>query len=137
MTTQSHIQENVEFIDTVVSEITDEQKELGSVQQILVGASQQRIQPLLITGGGGDTSTPVETSMYDELQRRIDVLEKEKVEYESDKHSIIQDVMSVAKLFKWNIDNPLINIVILPLLLYINKKILDLVFNILNKKLFS
>ena len=95
--------------------------------------STSDVSPPTIT----DLEVLSDNPMVDELQSRIDELEKEKMEYKNEKSIIITEILDVVKLMKWDIGNPLINIVMLPLLLYIGKKILDILFKIFDKKLFT
>ena len=144
---QASIQENIEFIDDVVDEISTKQQSLRLVQRTLVDVSNNHKMASIPSPSPStsDVSPPTITDlevlsdnpMVDELQSRIDELEKEKMEYKNEKSIIITEILDVVKLMKWDIGNPLINIVMLPLLLYIGKKILDILFKIFDKKLFT
>ncbi len=122
---KAEIQSNVDFINEVVFEIDIEQRSLEGVQKTLTKMS--------IPSEGGHINSP----LHNELQKRIDALETEKVGYEEEKGIITKEIMDYVKLMKWNTGNPLINIVILPLLLYFGKKSLDVLFKLFEKKIFE
>lgn len=71
-----------------------------------------------------------------ELQSRINKLESEKQRYLSKKNFINKKIRKNMTLFKMDEKNPIINIVLLPLLAYFFKKIVDLGFRRLEKKFF-
>jgi len=120
------IKENFQMIDSTVDNINQEQRKLEMVQEAF--GENSELAPAVPGASAGFMSKPfafegeplneIKNPMYVELQKRIQELEKEKERYRNEKSIIAKEILGVITLFKWDIENPLINIVILPLLVY-------------------
>lgn len=137
---EKEIAVNVAMIEETVNEINVEQRELRMVQEVYrepPAMSMEMESPR--SGYGGMTEAapappaarapasvdPVEI----ELQARIDSLEAEKEELLQEKHYIKQAILDSVSVFKGvKVDNPLVNAIIIPIFLYIMKKLLDFGF---------
>lgn len=128
--------ENGSFIDEVVNDISIEQQHLESTQMVkdplneLVGIPKTLDKSKMSVG-----ETPAH---FVEIQLEINELEKEKVEYLEEKKTLRMVISKQLGVFNgWDINNPLVNIVILPLLLYFGKKVLDLLFRLFSREIFE
>jgi hypothetical protein len=115
---QAKIEKNIALIDETTKDITIEVGNLKMVQQEIEEAEE-----------GPQRSPASIDPLKQELESRIAELEREKLELERDKFyikSVIEDSVSVFKGIK--VDNPLVNSIIIPIFLYIMKKLIDMVF---------
>ena len=71
---------------------------------------------------------------YLELEARILELEVEKLRLEKEEKELVEDIKGLFDIFTPNIQNPLLNIVILPILAYLFKKMLDFIFRRLEER---
>jgi hypothetical protein len=137
---QEQIYENVSMIEETVYEIEEEQMELRMVQEVVsapVPVSEHRMESRVLSRESApappppvESRAPASTDpMYDELQARIDELEREKEELKREKHYIRQAIEDSVSVFKGvKVDNPLVNAIIIPIFLYLMKKLLDFGF---------
>jgi hypothetical protein len=144
------VEQNSDFIDNTVLDIEVEQKVLRQTQEVnrvyqnqspvsyMMAAPEQSIE-VNIGLGGSITSTftdppppPVTTvtplATNAQLQAKIDRLEAEKNGYLNDKGTLTKEIEDVMSILKLDTKNPLINFVILPLIGYMGKRTLDMIF---------
>ena len=123
---QTQIAENYQIIEETQDEISMEQHDLRMVQEVMSPPAPRESVP---------ARAPASDPMNDELQARIDKLEDEKEALEREKHYIKQAILDSVSVFKGvKVDNPLVNAIIIPIFLYIMKKLIDLLFCRLEEK---
>jgi hypothetical protein len=132
---------NERIIAETISEIEVEQHELRMVQMVV--ANPPPVEPpsasaMILSRESArapasipppPAATPEIDPMMAELQARIDALEEEKEELKKEKSIIktaIEDSISVFSGIK--VENPLVNAIIIPIFLYLIKKLLDFGF---------
>jgi len=141
--TKQLVKENMEFINTAVGDIDHKTESLEKTKDALESLQPSKIiikdkevgelvEKSLVSNG-----TFSENKLVEELERRINKLEKEKMEYLSEKPYIEKSIFEKMNIFKMDIQNPFINVVILPLILYLGKKILDILFRLLSNEIFE
>ena len=138
---QVQINENYAMIDEEIDNINMEQTSLRHVQQVYVEPPAPMYAPLMSKSA---PSGVVNKSMsrapanvepiVDALQDRIDELEVEKLEYKEEKGRIATEIEGVMTLFKVDIKNPMINIVLLPVFGYGLRRFLKLIFDKLEER---
>jgi len=140
--TEQTIRENVEFIDQAVDDISTEQKNLKETEAVLENLPKG-VNPFISEMSTvapnidlKDASQP-DNTLVSELRQRINKLEMEKQEYMASKTHIVQTVADRMNIFKWDIKNPLLNVVILPLVLYFGKRVLDIIFRLISNEIFE
>lgn len=134
------ISEEVVVIEESVEAIETEQQVLRQVQHIYSKedrGNKSRFSALMEESPVASAAPAPENPIVDELESRIEELENEKIALEESKTSIINEIREFTSIFKLNANNPMINIVVLPLLLYGGKKLLDILFKYLDKKVFA
>ena len=113
---QVQIVENVTMINETVEDIEIKQDMLRT---------EQRVAPVPMLAL---ESAPTTVNRFDRLERRIIELEKEKAELKSEKIDIKARIREAFSLFKFDYENPMVNAIGIPILLYFFKKLFDLVF---------
>lgn len=144
---QMEIEENYQIIEETQEELSLEQHDLRMVQEIMSPQSataepSRRLSraPSALSAPSGSFAAsrptpPSSDPMRDELQARIDRLEDEKEALEREKHYIKQAILDSVSVFKGiKVDNPLVNAIIIPIFLYIMKKLIDMLFRRLEEK---
>jgi hypothetical protein len=136
---------NVEMIVETVEDIEMEQMELRMEQRVALTPPPRpnaMVIPPMSRYDGSDEPTrsvapspPAPSPVVDELQERIDELEAEKAELLTEKKQIVLDIDDLYSIFKLDVGNPMINIVVLPLLLYVGRRILKILFDRLEAKI--
>lgn len=136
---QVEITENVTMINEVVEEIEIEQNMLRMEQQVAPPETHAMRLPPMSRESRAPASvapTPPNTSSrFDALEARILELEAEKEELKAEKMDIKEQIKETFNLFKLDYENPMVNAVVIPVLLYFLKKLLDLGFARIEERL--
>ena len=135
---QVQITENVTMIDDTVLDIEMEQHSLERVQRRLEtpppsSGITNSLSRLHSPNAVAPTMAPT-VVVNDALQDRIDQLEAEKKQLEAEKKEIVIDIQSFYDIFTFGAGNPMVNIVVLPLLFYVGKRTLGILFDKLEEK---
>ena len=133
------VTENEHFIDQAVDDISRQQLNISETKTLISLPHKSKSLPSDIVTLMPPTAYEYPSSSQESpLQLEINELQQEKMEYLTEKKALSTTIYKQMGIFKgWDVKNPFVNVVILPLLLYLGKKILDLLFMKFSKEIFD
>ena len=143
---QQSLSENVVMITDEVQNIEVEQDILRHVQTSI--PFERNVAPIgapflaleMPDGAVASAQPPppdnrISDARFDLLEERILELEAEKEELKAEKTDIKAQIAEMFSIFKLDYENPMVNALVIPVLLYFFKRLFDLIFNRIEERL--